>query len=1306
MGTSMEIEGAFASASGGGGGDDVEKGEVESIAGNEGVAYLVWEDLTVVLPNFGHGPTKRLLHGLSGYGEPGRIMAIMGPSGSGKSTLLDALAGRLSTNVVMTGNILLNGNKRRLNYGVVAYVTQDDVLLGTLTVRETITYSAHLRLPTTLTKEEVQEIVEGTIMEMGLEDCADRLIGNWHLRGISGGERKRVSIALEILVRPRLLFLDEPTSGLDSASAFFVVQALKSVARDGRTVISSIHQPSSEVFALFDDLFLLSGGETVYFGEAKVAIKFFAEAGFPCPSRRNPSDHFLRCINSDFDIVTATLKGSQRIRETQKTSDPLSIMATAQIKAMLVEKYKRSEYSAKARSRMRELSTIQGLQVEASSGSQAGWWKQLCTLTRRSFVNMSRDMGYYWLRIIIYIIVSICVGTIYYDVGTGYTAILARGACGGFITGFMTFMSIGGFPSFIEEMRVFYRERLNGYYGVAVFILSNFLSSFPYLVAVAFTTGTITYYMVKFGHGVSHYVYFCLNIFGAISVVESCMMIIASLVPNFLMGIITGAGVLGIMMMTAGFFRLLSDLPKPVWRYPISYISYGSWSLQGARELLVVNMEIEVAEAAVAADIGSAAAGDLEKGVISDGAAYLAWEELTVVLPNFGNGPTRRLLNGLTGYAQPGRIMAIMGPSGSGKSTLLDSLAGRLSGNAVMTGNVLLNGRKKRLDYGVVAYVTQEDILLGTLTVKETITYSAQLRLPGNMTKDQVNEIVEGAIMEMGLQDCADQLIGNWHLRGISGGEKKRLGIALEILTRPSLLFLDEPTSGLDSASAFFVVQALRNVCCGGRTIISSIHQPSSEVFALFNDLFLLSGGETVYFGEAKKALEVQKNLISLLIRGFHVQVKEIPLITLFDVSTQTSTVSMPLLWDLIEYLYVSSCSVTTTIVISLNSVQDIQSSSGPFLNLATAEIKARLVERYKSSEYAKEARFKVREILITEGLHMKTTIGSQATWSKQLCTLTRRSFVNMSRDFGYYWLRIVVYLAVSICVGTVFFDIGTSYNAILARGACGGFISGFMTFMSIGGFPSFIEEMKIFHRERLNGHYGVGVFTLSNFFSSFPFLAVMSLGTATVTYNMVKFRPGFSHFIYAYLDLLSSIAVVESCMMVVASLVPNFLMGIIAGSGVNGIMMMSAGFFRLFPDLPKPFWRYPFSYINYMAWALQGAYKNDMIGIEFDPAQPGDPKLKGEVLLETVLGISLRHSKWWDLAVVISILLFYRLLFFTILKFKERASPVFRKHYAKRTLQHLRKRPSFRKTPPFPSKRHQIVHSLSSQEGLNSPIH
>uniref|UniRef100_A0A7N0TU25 ABC transporter domain-containing protein n=2 Tax=Kalanchoe fedtschenkoi TaxID=63787 RepID=A0A7N0TU25_KALFE len=574
--------------------------EMEKSAGNGGGAdrkkgtYLVWKNLSVIIPNFGSlEPTRKLLQDLNGYAEPGRIMAIMGPSGSGKSTLLDSLAGRLSTNVTMTGDIFVNGKKKRSGYGHVAYVTQEDVLLGTLTVRETIMYSALLRLPNAMSRKEIADVAEETIMEMGLEDCADRLIGNWHLRGISGGEMKRVSIALEILTRPRLLFLDEPTSGLDSAAAFFVVQTLRALAKDGRTVVSSIHQPSSEVFALFDDLFLLSCGECVYFGEAKTAVEFFAEAGVPCPSRRSPSDHFLRCINSDFDVVATTLKGSQRYHITQKLSDPLANMATAEIKERLIRTYKSSKYAKQTQSRIQELLTTGEAGMDLPKDSKASWWKQLIILTQRSFLNMTRDMGYYWLRIGIYIIVSLCVGTIYFDVGTSYTAILARGACGAFITGFMTFMSIGGFPSFVEEMKIFYKEWRNGHYGVAVFILSNFLSSFPFLVAIAVSSGTITFFMVQFRNGFTHYVYFVIIVFLSISIVEACMMVVASLVPNFLMGIITGAGVIGIMMMTSGFFRLLPDLPKPIWRYPISYLSYGSWALQGSYKNDLIGLEFD-----------------------------------------------------------------------------------------------------------------------------------------------------------------------------------------------------------------------------------------------------------------------------------------------------------------------------------------------------------------------------------------------------------------------------------------------------------------------------------------------------------------------------------------------------------------------------------------------------------------------------------------------------------------------------------------------------------------------------------------
>ncbi|KAE9600161.1 putative sulfate-transporting ATPase [Lupinus albus] len=183
--------------------------------------------------------------------------------------------------------------------------------------------------------------------------------------------------------------------------------------------------------------------------------------------------------------------------------------------------------------------------------------------------------------------------------------------------------------------------------------------------------------------------------------------------------------------------------------------------------------------------------------MIGDVSARLTWKDLTVMV-TLSNGETQNVLEGLTGYAEPGTFTALMGPSGSGKSTLLDALSSRLAANAFLSGTILLNGRKAKLSFGTAAYVTQDDNLIGTLTVRETISYSARLRLPDKMAWSDKRALVESTIVAMGLQDCADTVIGNWHLRGISGGEKRRVSIALEILMRPRLLFLDEPTSGLD----------------------------------------------------------------------------------------------------------------------------------------------------------------------------------------------------------------------------------------------------------------------------------------------------------------------------------------------------------------------------------------------------------------------------------------------------------------------------------------------------------------------------
>ncbi|KAB5519515.1 hypothetical protein DKX38_023834 [Salix brachista] len=656
----------------------------------------------------------------------------------------------------------------------------------------------------------------------------------------------------------------------------------------------------------------------------------------------------------------------------------------------------------------------------------------------------------------------------------------------------------------------------------------------------------------------------------------------------------------------------------------------------------------------------------------------LVWENLTVELPSKTSGSARKLLSDLCGYAEPGHIMAIMGPSGSGKSTLLDSLAGRLSSNVKMSGKVLINANRSSTDCRDISYVTQEDFFLGTLTVRETITYSAHLRLPRKMTKQEIDTVVDNIIMEMGLQDCADTKIGNWHSRGISTGEKKRLSIGVETLTNPHFLFLDEPTTGLDSASAFFVIRALRNMAYDGKAVICSIHQPSSDVFSLLDDLLLLSAGETVYFGEAKMAVKFFAEA------GFPCPTRRNP----SDHFLRCINLDFDIIAEAL-LRYQKICAIP-------------ESSSYP-VNIRTAEIRETLIEKYKCSEFSNNTRRRIQEISEDPAIKPNKRINA-SSW-KQLSTLTHRSFVNMHRDIGYYWLRMALYVLISISIGVLFFNIGTDQGTILERAKCVCFSYGFMICLSCGGLPFFIEEMKVFRRERFGGDYGEAVLVLSNFFSSFPYLVAISLLSGTIIYYMVKFHPGFPHHAFFCINLFCCLSVIETCMMIVASLVPNVLMGIGVGTGVFVVMMMASEIFRPVPDLPKIFWRYPVSYISFATWAIQGEYKNEMIGLEFDPFLPGNSKLKGETVLQTVFGIPLSHSKWWDLTALLLLLLTHRLVLYMVLKYKDRIASKFPRLHADKTLQHLAMRVSKAGERLSSSKRHDPQHPLSSQEGLSSPI-
>ncbi|GLC35641.1 hypothetical protein PLESTB_000000400 [Pleodorina starrii] len=520
-------------------------------------ATLTWENLNVTTKDV-RGGTRHILKDVSGYVQPKDMLAIMGPSGSGKTTLLDGLAGRLPASVERSGNVLLNGFNSRLTYGLSAYVTQDEVLVGTLTVRETLMYAALLRLPRNMMHEDKLARVDGVIQELGLEEAQHTKIGTPFIKGISGGQKRRVSIGCELITHPGLLFLDEPTSGLDAASAFHVMALIRSLAEHNRTVITVIHQPSSEVYELFDKLCLLSSGEVVYFGVASGALSLFEGAGLPCPPLRNPTDHFLHVINRDF-------KGDQGL-DTESNFQKLTSAYGANLKpaveAALVELSRQGEeYSC--------------------TGCGASPVYQTLVLSRRMLINNWRNIAVFWLRLGMYVMLCICIGTIYLKLGHDWVGTYSRASMMFFVVAFLTFMSIAGFPAFVEDMAVFIRERLNGYYSVGTFALANTLASAPFIFGIAIISSAIVYWLVGLNDNGDRFVFFFVNLYVSLTVVESLMMAIAAVVPHYLMGIAGGAGIMGMFMLVCGFFQPVGELPAPVWRYPLHYMSYHSYAFAG-----------------------------------------------------------------------------------------------------------------------------------------------------------------------------------------------------------------------------------------------------------------------------------------------------------------------------------------------------------------------------------------------------------------------------------------------------------------------------------------------------------------------------------------------------------------------------------------------------------------------------------------------------------------------------------------------------------------------------------------------------
>ncbi|KAJ9469407.1 ABC transporter G family member 7 [Diplonema papillatum] len=305
-----------------------------SAEGKEPVS-VAWHNLSFIV---GSGKQeKAALDQISGVAEPGDLLAIMGPSGAGKSTLLNVLASRAPYGRA-SGSIDVNGHAPSEMRKKIAYVMQEDALFATQTPRETFAFTAALKLPE-LSDADRSELVESVLNALGLQSCADTMVGSLMIKGISGGEKKRTSIGVELISSPSVIFLDEPTSGLDSHSAFEVVRHLRALADSGSTIVCSIHQPSSEVFDLFNKVSLLRQGACVYNGPSDGMLPHFAAAGLHCQPNYNPADfamHQLQTVgNQELVMLTVQTTTAERaepvLRDVAAAAAPLSASLWTQV---------------------------------------------------------------------------------------------------------------------------------------------------------------------------------------------------------------------------------------------------------------------------------------------------------------------------------------------------------------------------------------------------------------------------------------------------------------------------------------------------------------------------------------------------------------------------------------------------------------------------------------------------------------------------------------------------------------------------------------------------------------------------------------------------------------------------------------------------------------------------------------------------------------------------------------------------------------------------------------------------------------
>ena len=426
--------------------------------------------------------TLEALKSLTARFQKGKLTAIMGPSGSGKTTLLNILAGRAGKASIkgseLTGDISLDGTiidpiKERNRF---AYVMSEDALFPTLTPKESLTYAARLRLPN-MSQADRTTKVDKLIAALKITNCADTLIGDERTKGVSSGERKRTAVGVELVHDPTLLLLDEPTSGLDSYTAYELVENLKFIADQGRSVIITIHQPRSEIFDLFHEVVFMSQGSIVYQGPAKGVREYFAAAGYVCPDKHNPADYVMNLIQT-------------------LSKDDMSRLVARWDTAKVKDEILFIRESAKERH-------IPPVAIERATTGQ-----QTRILLSREIKNTFRNIPIMGMRFGGTLILSALFGGVFWQVGKASSLTTTTPTQGQLMSyvGAVTFVCINAMFSnvqpvllaFPKEKPIFTREYSGGAYSATIYFLCKTLIELPLLLVQSALGTVILYFMMGF----------------------------------------------------------------------------------------------------------------------------------------------------------------------------------------------------------------------------------------------------------------------------------------------------------------------------------------------------------------------------------------------------------------------------------------------------------------------------------------------------------------------------------------------------------------------------------------------------------------------------------------------------------------------------------------------------------------------------------------------------------------------------------------------------------------------------------------